>query len=159
MSAEFAGLERFRGSNAHTAWVSRDLTLAAAVVLWDADGRVLLVKENYGRRRWGLPGGEMAAGESPAAAAIREVAEETGLEVELAHLVAVYFLRTERPGLRFIFLGTTVRGAPTVQPGGEIADIAWFPPDSCPEPMTHTAPHGIRDAAAGARGAFREIDA
>ena len=139
--------------------MSRDLTLAAAVVLWDADGRVLLVKENYGRRRWGLPGGEMATGESPGAAAIRETAEETGLEVELAHLVAVYVLHTERPGLRFIFLGTVVRGAPTVQAGGEIADIGWFPPDACPEPMTRTAPHGIRDAAAGARGAFREIDA
>ncbi|HEY7257977.1 MAG TPA: NUDIX hydrolase [Gaiellales bacterium] len=139
--------------------MSRDLTLAAAVVLRDADGRVLLVKENYGRRRWGLPGGEMALGESPGAAAIRETAEETGLEVELAQLVAVYFLRTERPGLRFIFEGTIVRGAPTLQPGGEIAEIEWFSPSALPAAMTHTAPHGIRHAVAGSRGAFLEIGA
>jgi 8-oxo-dGTP diphosphatase len=139
--------------------VSRDLTLAAAVVLRDADGRVLLVKENYGRRRWGLPGGEMAPGESPAAAAVRETAEETGLEVELVQLVAVYFLRTVRPGLRFIFAATIVRGVPSVQADGEIAELEWFSPTALPDPMTHTAPHGIRDAVAGNRGAFREIDA
>jgi 8-oxo-dGTP pyrophosphatase MutT (NUDIX family) len=139
--------------------MTRDLTLAAAVILRDTDGRVLLVKENYGRRRWGLPGGEMAPGESPAAAAIREAAEETGLEVELVQLVAVYFLRTTRAGLRFIFEATIARGVPTVPPSGEIEEIGWFPPNALPDPMTHTAPHGIRDAVAGSRGAFREIGA
>lgn len=155
---ELTGLGRFRERNPDTAGVSRDLTLAAAVVLHDADGRVLLVKENHGHRRWGLPGGEMTPAESPAAAAIRETAEETGLEVELAYLVGVYHLRGDRPGLRFIFQGTIVRGAPTLQPGGEIAEIEWFAPGALPAPMTHTAPHGIRDAVAGNRGAFREID-
>jgi 8-oxo-dGTP pyrophosphatase MutT (NUDIX family) len=89
----------------------------------------------------------------------RETAEETGLEVEIVCLVAVYFLRTDRPGLRFVFEGTIVRGAPALQPGGEIAEIEWFSPDDLPQPMTHTGPHGIRDAVAGSRGAFREIDA
>lgn len=101
----------------------------------------------------------MGRGESPSAAAIREAAEDTGLEVHLGDLVAVYFLRSERLGLRFIFERTIVGGEPAVQPGGEIAEIGWFSPGDLPDPMTHTAPHGIRDAVAGSRGAFREIDA
>ena len=138
--------------------MSRDLTLAAAVVLRDGDGRVLLVKENYGRRRWGLPGGALDPGESPSAAAIREAAEETGLRVQLSHLVSVDFLRTSRPGLRFIFEGTIAGREPAVQPGGEIAELGWFSPDALPGPTTRTAPHGIRDAVDGSRGAFREIE-
>jgi 8-oxo-dGTP pyrophosphatase MutT (NUDIX family) len=140
--------------------VSRDITLAVAVVVRDETDRVLLVKENYGRRRWGLPGGELEPADSPAAAAVREAAEETGVQVELLHLVAVYFLRTDRRrGLRFIFAARIVDGEPVVQPGDEISELGWFAPDALPSPMTHTAPHGVRDAVAGIRGAFREIDA
>lgn len=98
-------------------------TLAAAVVVSDAEGRVLLVRENYGRGRWGLPGGSVEPGESPGEAAIREALEETGLHVELDHLIALYYLRAEQPGFRFVFRGRIVRGeAVPVRPtGGEIA--------------------------------------
>jgi 8-oxo-dGTP diphosphatase len=43
---------------------------AAAAVL-DAGGRVLLVEENYDRRRWGFPGGAVEPGESPLDAVVR----------------------------------------------------------------------------------------
>jgi 8-oxo-dGTP pyrophosphatase MutT (NUDIX family) len=81
-------------------------TLASGVVLLDERSRVLLIKENYDRRRWGLPGGAVELGETPAEAAIREVAEETGLTVGLDGLIALYYLRTQRRGLRFIFAGS-----------------------------------------------------
>lgn len=46
------------------------------------DGRVLLIKHRrYGC--WLPPGGHLEAGETPDAAALREVREETGLTVEL----------------------------------------------------------------------------
>jgi ADP-ribose pyrophosphatase YjhB (NUDIX family) len=134
-------------------------TLAAAVVVRDSSGRVLLVREAYRRRRWGLPGGRLEPGESPHAAAVRETHEETGAAVELEALIAVYSLRTSRHGLRFVFAARIVAGEPAVPPGGEIGDLGWFAPDALPAPMTRTAPAAVADAAAGARGAFRDIDA
>jgi 8-oxo-dGTP diphosphatase len=132
-------------------------TLAAAVVLFDPDGRVLLVHQTYGGCRWGLPGGRLEPGESPQQAAVREVAEEAGVDVTLDHLVAVYSLRSRRHGLRFIFRGTIRRGDPQPGSDGEISEVAWFEVDHLPENITNTAPFGIRDAAAGSRGVFAEI--
>jgi 8-oxo-dGTP diphosphatase len=132
-------------------------TLAAAVVLLDDDGRVLLVLQNYGQRLWGIPGGAIEPGESPQDAAVREAKEETGLDVELDYLVGVYCLRTEQLGLRFIFKATITGGELIATPNDEITEIRRWPIDALPSPMTRTAPHGIRDAAAGGRGIARDI--
>ena len=60
-----------------------------AAVVFDEAGRVLL-----GRRLdnglWGLPSGHVEVGETAAQAAVREVAEETGLQVQVQRLVGVY---------------------------------------------------------------------
>jgi mutator protein MutT len=55
-----------------------------AVVLDDA-GRLLLIRRanEPGRGRWSVPGGRVEAGETDHQAVIREVAEETGLAVEV----------------------------------------------------------------------------
>ncbi|MGC5535264.1 NUDIX domain-containing protein [Streptomyces sp. SR-10] len=56
-------------------------TVGVGVVVRDAEGRVLAgwrVKDPA-RPCWSLPGGHMEPGESPAAAALRELREETGL--------------------------------------------------------------------------------
>jgi ADP-ribose pyrophosphatase YjhB (NUDIX family) len=41
-------------------------------------------------RCWGLPGGYVEAGESVSEAAVREVQEETGVEIALGRIVGVY---------------------------------------------------------------------
>lgn len=56
------------------------------------DGRLLLVRvavRRAGAARWTLPGGGLRFGEAPEAAAVREVREETGLEVVLGELLGV----------------------------------------------------------------------
>ncbi len=126
-------------------------------MLFDPDGRVLLVHQTYGGCRWGLPGGRLEPGESPQQAAVREVAEEAGLEVALDHLVGLYSLRSRRHGLRFIFRGTIQSGVPHPGSDGEIGEVAWFSVDDLPTNLTNTAPFAIRDAAAGSRGVFAEI--
>ncbi|GGU99748.1 NUDIX hydrolase [Streptomyces spectabilis] len=65
------------------------LVVAASAVVVDGGGRLLLQ-----RRRdsglWALPGGGMEMGDSLPGAAVREVKEETGLDVEITGLVGTY---------------------------------------------------------------------
>lgn len=55
-------------------------TLAAGVLLFDDEDRVLLVDPTY-KPGWEFPGGVVEAGEAPSLAGIREVAEETGIRL------------------------------------------------------------------------------
>ena len=62
---------------------------ASALIFDEAREKVLLTRrEDNGR--WCLPGGAMDPGESAAEACVREVQEETGLEVRVTKLVGVY---------------------------------------------------------------------
>ncbi|MFF0788085.1 NUDIX domain-containing protein [Streptomyces spiralis] len=65
------------------------LVVAASAVVTDAQGRILLQ-----RRRdnglWALPGGGMEMDDSLPGTAVREVKEETGLDVEITGLVGTY---------------------------------------------------------------------
>lgn len=69
-----------------------EVPCAGAVVV-DGGGRILLVLRGHepGRGLWSLPGGRARPGESARAAAVREVAEETGLRITLGeHLARVH---------------------------------------------------------------------
>lgn len=65
------------------------MVVAASAVVTDSEGRILLQ-----RRRdndlWALPGGGMDLGDSLPGTAVREVKEETGLDVEITGLVGTY---------------------------------------------------------------------
>lgn len=65
------------------------LRINAAVLLRDADGRILLEKRTD-CQMWGMPGGRIEPGESVDAAARREIMEETGLEIRITRLLGVY---------------------------------------------------------------------
>ncbi len=62
---------------------------SVSVILRDADGRVLLVRQADGGA-WSTPGGAVEPLESPSDAAVREMWEETGLHVRLKRLVGVF---------------------------------------------------------------------
>ncbi len=66
-------------------------TVAVAAVVFDDRDRVLLIERGRppGVGQWSVPGGRVELGESLAAAVAREVAEETGLVVEVGPLVEV----------------------------------------------------------------------
>ncbi|CAM5438477.1 MULTISPECIES: NUDIX hydrolase [Streptomyces] len=83
-------------------------TLAAGVLLFDEDDRVLLVDPTY-KPGWEFPGGVVERGEAPARAGMREVAEETGIHLrEVPRLLVVDWERPVPPGfggLRLLFDG------------------------------------------------------
>jgi len=62
---------------------------STTAIVSDGQGRIALVKRKD-NELWALPGGGMELGESIEQGAVREVKEETGLDVEVDGLVGVY---------------------------------------------------------------------
>jgi 8-oxo-dGTP pyrophosphatase MutT (NUDIX family) len=90
-------------------------TVAAAVLLFDEDDRVLLVDPVY-KSGWEFPGGVVERGEAPTLAAVREAEEELGLVLDrfsLRPLVADWEPHTgpRRGGIRLVYDGGLVDAA------------------------------------------------
>lgn len=87
--------------------------IAAGVVIRNLQGDVLLVKPTY-KDGWDVPGGYVEPGESPRAAAARELKEELGLSTPLGRLVAVDWAPHEDEGDKILFLfdGGVIAGKP-----------------------------------------------
>jgi len=106
----------------------RDLPLPASLVaLWTDDDRLLLVFDRR-RQAWELPGGQIDLGETPRQAAVRELCEESGYEVDplLFAGFARFMLGAERRAeYAAVFTG---RAAPAGSfiPNDEIAAITWW---------------------------------
>ncbi|MGN6331825.1 MAG: NUDIX hydrolase [Motilibacteraceae bacterium] len=62
---------------------------SVTAVVTDEQGRLLLVHKTD-NNLWALPGGGVDVGESVSQAAVREVKEETGIDVEVTGLVGLY---------------------------------------------------------------------
>ncbi len=139
------------------------LTGAVAAVISDADGRVLLCQQSQGHRLWGLPHGRIRDMESPVHAVIRDIREETGLEIEVVDLVGIYNLTGNGCGehlpdvLVHAFRAKIDGGEPAVQAPGRISRLSWYSPDDLPSPMTATTQVAVRDAIAGRSGVLRDV--
>ncbi|MEV6025625.1 NUDIX domain-containing protein [Streptomyces sp. NPDC052036] len=104
-------------------------TLAAGVLLFDEQDRVLLVDPTY-KAGWEFPGGVVEPGEAPARAGMREVAEETGITLqEVPRLLVVDWESPTPPGyggLRLLFDGgrlDSIEAERVLLPGPELR--AW----------------------------------
>ncbi|MEO0985453.1 MAG: NUDIX domain-containing protein [Cyanobacteria bacterium J06639_14] len=75
--------------------------LGAFAIIFDEHQRVLLC-HRCDFDAWNLPGGGVETGELPPEAVIREVKEETGLDVEVEQLVGIYG-KTDKDELVFAF--------------------------------------------------------
>jgi ADP-ribose pyrophosphatase YjhB (NUDIX family) len=108
-----------------------------SVIVTNIGGDVLLLKHSYGPAVWSLPGGGLARGEDPAAAARREVREELG--VDLARIEPVGTLDevlSGSPHTAHIFAAVCdQRPRPD---GREVIEARFFPSHSLPEPLGET---------------------
>jgi ADP-ribose pyrophosphatase YjhB (NUDIX family) len=99
-------------------------------IINDDTGRLLLILRGHepGKGQWSVPGGRIEPGETDQQAVIREVGEETGLEVTCGPLLGAL----ERPGLSGAVID--IRDYLVVVTGGELAagddaaDIRWVTP-------------------------------
>jgi len=118
-------------------WIHfRDPGVGAAVLVRDADGRVLLVKRGPEATRpglWCIPCGYVDYGEAVEDAAAREVEEETGLRVAVGDPVQVLsnFHDPAKLTVGVWFAGEVTGGV--MQAGDDAVDVGWFPLDALPE--------------------------
>lgn len=121
--AYYASLPRTRG--------------AAAALLLDDLGRVLLVKPTY-KEGWFLPGGVIELGESPLTACVRECEEELGFVPRLDGMVCVDW-GSPRDGVDavnvFVFAGTVTADEVSAirLPPDELSDHVLVAPEKVPE--------------------------
>ena len=114
---------------------ANSLVPGASAIVTDDQGRILLQRRSD-NARWALPGGVMDIGESIGQAIVREVREETGLEVTPEDIVGVY----SDPGHVFAYDDGEVRQQFSVcfvckTVGGELqvskesSEVAFFSPE------------------------------
>jgi len=124
----------------------------SAVIL--NDRRELLLQRRSDNGQWGLPGGSVEIGESVTEAIQREVAEETGLVVEVARLVGVYsdptFQVVRYPDGQVVHFVNTCFECRTI--GGllrtcpETLELAYFEPAALPDMLVPLHRIRITDA-------------
>ena len=95
------------------------------------DECLLLVRRGHGPAagEWSVPGGRVETGETLAEAVVREVAEETGLDVVCDELVGwVERIDPEHHFVIFDFGATPVGGGDAeARAGDDAAEVAWVP--------------------------------
>lgn len=108
--------------------------------------RVLLVKRGAepGKGLWALPGGCPRVGERLEEALVREVKEETGLEVRPKRVVGVFdvIVRDERGKVKYHYVlidfEVEVIGG-SLRPGGDAVEVRWFTPEELSKiPLSRT---------------------
>lgn len=100
-----------------------------------AGERVVLIRRKNPPLGWALPGGFVDEGERLDVAAVREVKEETGLDVELVEQFFTYSDPQRDP--RRHTLSTVYLGRAEGEPQGadDAAEARAFPLDALPEPL------------------------
>lgn len=97
----------------------------------DGQVRFLLIRDSY--KNWGFPKGHLEAGEPPAEAARREVAEETGLDELVLHgpikVIDWYFRFRGKTIHKYchFFLFESRRGDPVPEVAEGITECVWWP--------------------------------
>jgi 8-oxo-dGTP diphosphatase len=113
----------------------RNPGVGAAVVIWDDEGRLLLIKRSARATRpgfWAVPAGYVDYGEDVRAAARRELEEETGLVADVGEVVwvASNFHDPAKLTVGVWFAGTITGGS--LRAGDDADDAAFFSLDDLP---------------------------
>ncbi len=105
--------------------------VAVAAIVFDDDGRVLVVERGRppGQGLWSVPGGRVELGEALADAVVREVREETGIDIEVGPLAEVVerVSPTEAGTFHYVILDYVARPRHAAVPvaGDDVTAARW----------------------------------
>lgn len=108
--------------------------IGVGAVVFNARDQILLIKRgkapHYGR--WMVPGGTLEWGETLEQAAIREVREETGIEIEIeAFVEIVEAMAPGEAGYHFVIMDYAARAVSgSLSAGSDALDAVWADRDA-----------------------------
>ncbi len=138
------------------------IQVGTSAYVLNAEGALLLQRrEDNGH--WAMPGGRLDAGEDLQTCVVREVLEESGLQVRVARLIGLYsnpreFMLAQYPDgivqmVNACFECVIIGGELTIST--ESTDIGFFDLDALPEPLLLTHKIRIADAEKGGEAIVR----
>lgn len=117
---------------------------AVACILFSAEHHHVLLIKRRDIPVWVLPGGGIDPGETPEAAACREMLEETGFAVRITRKIAVYSPLNRLSKTTHFFQVEPIAGKPTT--GAETVAVTFFSLERLPKPMPPPYAFWIADA-------------
>ena len=125
---------------------------AVAVALLDSAGHILLLRRKD-NDKWTMPGGTLDFGESLTDCAVREVREETGLQIRITaligtysdpHILIAYSDGEVRQEFTFVYAAEIQSGELKID--DESKEAAWVPPSSALElPLAESQRRRLKD--------------
>lgn len=108
-----------------------------ACIVMNSKNEVLLTRRAVepSKGKWCLPGGFMELGETPESSAIREIKEETGLDVkeEDLQMLGVISLTSKTKGSILIIYYLVKKWDGSLSPGSDVSEATFFPTTNIPE--------------------------
>lgn len=133
------GRSRLQCPNCDYIYYHNPVPAVGAIVT--GDSKILMVKRKFNPKAgfWSLPAGFIEYEESPVACVVREVKEETGLDIAIDRLFNVYAAQDDPRShvVLIIYLAHIAGGA--LQPGDDAVDARFFAPNELPPNIAFSA--------------------